>query len=139
MPSGYRDMEWPQKFRDKGKNSHGRNRPEARYKLAIEVVGLDVRGDLWVEHVRALIAGLKALAEIGGGNIFMDGLQQMNAVSLMWRQAQRREVRKRKARTTHHDPLRNFQQPFRLVPTRKIEEAVRADEVEKSRIGHCLM
>src|SRR5258705_11157027 len=107
--------------------------------LAIEVAGLDVRGDLWVEHVCALLASLKTLAEIGGGDIFMDGLQQMNAASLMWRQAQRREVCQRKARTAYHDPLRNFQQPFRLVPTRKVEEAVRSDEGEKPRIGHCPM
>src|SRR4030088_394910 len=139
MSSGYRDRERPQKFRDKRQKFAGRNRPETRYELAIEMVGVDVRGDRWVEHVRASIAGLKALAEIGCGDGFMDGLQQMNAASLRWRQAQRREVRQWKARTAHHDPLRKFQQPFRLVPTRKVEEAVGADEVEKPRIGHCLM
>jgi len=103
------------------------------------MVRLDVSEDHWVEHVRALIPGFKALAEIGGGDVFMDGLQQMNAASLVRRQTQRREVRQRKARSAHHNPFRKFQQALRLVPTRKDEEAVRADEVEESRIGHCLV
>src|SRR5258708_253770 len=116
----------------------GGNRSEVRHELAIEVVGPNVRRDRRVEHVRAWIAGLKPLTEIGGGDVFVDSLQQVNAASLIRRQAQLREVCQRKARTAHHDPFRKFKQPLRLVPTRKIEEAVRADKVEESRVRHCL-
>jgi len=100
---------------------------------------LDVRGDRRVKHVRAWIARLKALAEIRRGNVFVDGVQQMNAASLGRRKAQRRQVRQRKARAAHHDPFRNFKQPLRLVPTRKVEEAVCANEVEESRLRNRLL
>ena len=78
------------------------------------MVGLDIRGDRWGEHVRTWIAGLKALAEIGGGDVFMHGLQQMDAASLLRCQAQRREVRQRIAGAAHHDPLCKFQQALRV-------------------------
>src|SRR5882757_6489091 len=97
---------------------------------------LYVRGDRWIKHIRALIPGLKALPEIGGSDVFMDGLQQMNPAPLAWRQAQHREIRQRKARTAHHDPVRKVKQPLRLMPTRKIEKTVRADQIEESCVGH---
>ena len=61
------------------------------------MVGLYVRGDRRVEHLCAWISGLQALAKIGGGDIFVHGLQQVNADPLMRRQVQRIEVRQRKA------------------------------------------
>src|SRR5258705_13325295 len=103
------------------------------------MMSLDMRGDLGVEHVRTSIASLKALAKISGRDILMHGLQQMNAAPLRRRQTQACEVRQRKSRAAHHNPLRKFQQPLRLVPTPKIEEAVCANQVEQPRIGYGLM
>ncbi len=49
------------------------------------MVRLDVSGDLWGEHIRTQIPRLKALAEIGGRDIFVDGLKQMDAAQLVRR------------------------------------------------------
>ena len=106
---------------------------------AIELVGLDVGGDGWAEHIQARIPSFKSSAKIGGRDVFMDSLQQMNAALLMWRQAERREIRKRETRAADNNPFGEVKQPFGLVPARQIEEAVRADEVEESRIGHGLV
>src|SRR5438270_7539451 len=103
------------------------------------MVSLDIRGDCRVEHICAWIAGLKTLAQVSCGDIFMDGLQQMNASSLVWRQTHVREVCQRKPWAAYHNPLRKLQQAIRLVPAPKIEEAVRANQIEEARIGHRLM
>jgi hypothetical protein len=52
------------------------------------MMSLDIGEHRRVEHVRTSIASLEALAKIRGGDIFVDGLKQMNAAPLRRRQTQ---------------------------------------------------
>ena len=47
--------------------------------MMVEVVGEDVLGDGGGEEVRAGVAGFEALAEIGGGDVLVDGLEEVDA------------------------------------------------------------
>jgi hypothetical protein len=95
----------------------------------------DVGRDLGWEEIGAEIAGFEPMAKVRGGHIFMDVLQKVNAAMLVRGQVERGEVLQREARAADDDPFGEFQKPLRLAPAWKIEEAIRADEVEESVVG----
>ena len=49
---------------------------------AVEVVGLDVGGDGGREQAGAWVAGAQAAAKVGGGDIFVDGGEEVDAGAL---------------------------------------------------------
>ena len=54
--------------------------------LEIEAVGADVACDRWRKQVGAGVAGAEALAQAGCGEIFVDGLEQVDAGALRGRE-----------------------------------------------------
>jgi hypothetical protein len=105
----------------------------------IEVVGEDVVGDIGGEEIGAGVAGFEALAEIGGGDVLVDGLKEVDAALLVRGEVEGREVVKWEARAADDDPFGEFEEVVGLAPVRESEEGVCADEVEEGVAGHELM
>jgi hypothetical protein len=108
-------------------------------RLAVEVMGGDVVGDTSGEKVSAGIAGLEAVPEIGGGDVFVDGLKEVDAGLLVGSEVERGEVIERKAWAADDDPFREFEEVAGVAPAGEIEEAVGADEDENCVAGQELM
>ena len=103
------------------------------------MVGEDVVGDIGGEEIGAGVAGLEALAEIGGGDALVDGLKEVDAALLVRGEVEGREVVDREARAADDDPFGEFEEVVGLAPVRESEEGVCADEVEEGVAGHELM
>ena len=104
------------------------------------MVGLDVAGNLWGEQVGAGIAEAETLAQVGGGDVFVDILKDVDAGSLGWGEGQARGVGLQAgigvAGSGDHNPVGKFQEGFGVVPLGERGEAVGADEVEELCAGH---
>ena len=99
--------------------------------IAVEVVGVDVGEDFGQEEVGAGVSGLEALAEAGGGDVFVDGLEQVDSGSLVRGEMERGEIAQREAGAADDDPLGEFEEAMGFAPAGKVEEAVGPDEVEE--------
>jgi hypothetical protein len=110
-----------------------------RTRLTVEMVGEDVVGDIGGEEIGAGVAGFEALAEIGGGDVLVDGLKEVDAALLVRGEVEGREVVEREARAADDDPFGEFEELVGLAPVRESEEGVCADEVEEGVAGHELM
>ena len=107
--------------------------------LAVEMVGLDVVRDAGGEQVGAGVAGFEALAQAGGGYVFVDCLEEVDAGLLRRGEAEGIEITKGEAGPADDDPFGEFEEAGGFVPVREIEKAVGTGEVEQLRVGHELM
>ena len=73
--------------------------------MTVEVVGEDVVGDGRGEEIVTGVAGFEALAEIGGGDVFVDGLEEVDAGLLSWGEVEGGEVVERSTRAADDDPF----------------------------------
>jgi hypothetical protein len=96
-------------------------------------VGEDVVGDGGEEEVVARVAGFEAVAEMGGGDVLVDGLKEVNAGPLVG--GKFGEVVERRAGAADDDPFGEFQEAVGLAPLGEIEEGIGADEVEEGIVG----
>ena len=94
------------------------------------MVGLDIVRDAGGEQVGAGVAGFEALAQAGGGYVFVNCLEEMDAGLLRRGEAEGIEIAKGEAGSADDDPFGEFEEAGGFVPTREIEEAVCAGEVE---------
>jgi hypothetical protein len=107
--------------------------------VAVEVVGEDVVGDDGGEEVGTGVASFETLAEIGGRDVVVDGLEEVDAGLLVGGEVEAGEVVERGAGAADDDPFGEFEEAVGLAPVSKIEETVGADEVEEGVRGHELM
>jgi hypothetical protein len=107
--------------------------------MAIEVVGEDVVGDGGGEEVGAGVASFETMAEIGGRDVVVDGLEEVDAGLLARSEVEAGEVFERRAGAADDDPFGEFEEAVGLAPVSETEEAVGADEVEEGVRGHELM
>jgi len=110
-----------------------------RLREAVEVVGEDVVGDGGGEEVGAGVAGFEALAETGGGDVLVDGLEEVDAGPLVGGEVEGGEVVEGEAGAADDDPFGEFEEVGGLAPVGEVEEAVGADEVEESVVGEELV
>ena len=105
--------------------------------LAIEVVGLDVGGDGGGKQAGAGVAGEEAAAELGGGDVFVDSGEQVDAGALAGREGELGELSFGEGEfgAADDDPLGEGEQLVGLAPAGKGEEAVGAGEDEEGRGG----
>ena len=101
----------------------------------VEAMGEDVVGDVGGEEVRAGVASVKADAEIGCGDVFVDRLEEMDAGALARGEAEGGEIVEGEAGAADDDPLGKFEEAVWFTPARQIEEAVCAYEVEERVLG----
>jgi hypothetical protein len=107
--------------------------------VAVEIVGLDVVGDDGGKEIGAGVAGFEAVAKAGGGDVFVDGLEEVDAGLLEGRQAHGVEIAERRAGAADDDPLGEFEEAIVFVPVGKVEKAVGSGEVEELCVGQELM
>ncbi len=90
-----------------------------RTRLAVEVVGLDVVGDRGREEAGAGIADAEASAKVGGGDVFVDGGEEVDSVALGWGEGERGELRlgEGKFGAADDDPLGDREQLVGRTPT----------------------
>jgi hypothetical protein len=107
--------------------------------VAVEVVGEDVVGDGGGEEVGAGVAGFETLAEVSGGDVVVDGLEEVDAGLLAGSEVEAGEVFERGARAADDDPFGEVEEAVRLAPVSEVEETIGADEVEEGVAGHELV
>jgi hypothetical protein len=107
--------------------------------MAVEVVAKDVVGDGGGEEIGTGVAGFETLAEIGGGDVLVDGLEEVDAGLLMGGEVEAGEVVEWEAGAADDDPFGEFEEAVGLAPVPEVEEGVGADEVEEGVGGHELM
>ena len=101
----------------------------------VEVVGQDVSEDFGWDEGGARVSVSEAMAEIGGGDVFVDGLEEVDAGTLVWSEIESREVVEGEAGAADDDPLGEFEEAVGFAPAGKVEEAVGPDEVEEGGVG----
>ena len=101
----------------------------------VEVVGQDVSEDFGWDEGGARVSVSEAMAEIGGGDVFVDGLEEVDAGTLVWSEIESREVVEGEAGAADDDPLGEFEEAVGFAPAGKLEEAVGPDEVEEGGVG----
>jgi hypothetical protein len=107
--------------------------------MAVEMVGKDVVGDGGGEEVGTGVAGFETLAEIGGSDVVVDGLEEVDAGLLVGVEVDGGEVVEREAGAADDDPFGEFEEAVGLAPVSEVEETVCADEIEEGVGGHELM
>jgi len=98
-------------------------------------VGADVGEDFGWDEAGARISGFEPMAEFGGGDVFVDGLEGVDAGTLVWSEIEAREVVEGEAGAADDDPLGEFEEAAGFAPAGKVEEAVGSDEVEERGVG----
>jgi hypothetical protein len=110
-----------------------------RLRAAVEVVGEDVVGDGGGEEIGAGVAGFEALAETGGGDVLVDGLEEVDAGLLVGGEVEGGEVVEEEAGAADDDPFGEVEEVVGLAPVTEVEEAVGSDEVEEGVVGEELV
>ena len=87
---------------------------------------MDVGGDCGEEKAGAGIAGSESSAKVGGGDVFVDGGEEVDSVALGWGEGERGELRlgEWKFGAADDDPLGEGEQLVGGTPAAEIEEAV---------------
>ena len=98
-------------------------------------MGGDVGGDCWGQEVFAGVACLEAVAEAGGGDVFVDGVEEVDAGELCGCEVDRGEVFEGEAGAADDDPLGEGEELFGLAPVGEGEEAIGTDEGEEGGVG----
>jgi hypothetical protein len=91
----------------------------------------DVGGDWRRQEVGAGVAGGEAFAEAGGGNILVDGVEEVDAGLLGGSERQTLGELQGDAGAADYDPLGELEEAKRRAPVGEVLEAVGAGEVEE--------
>ena len=100
------------------------------------MVGEDVGGDGEWEQVGAGVAGGETLAEVGGGDVHLDGVEDVDAGALGGSESEARRIFQGEAGAADDDPFGEREQALRRAPAGEGVEAVGADELEDVGSGH---
>ena len=97
------------------------------------MAGGDIGGDGFRQEVEAGVAVAEAVAEGGGGDVFLYSGKDVDAGALGGREGERGKsgFGKRVAGASDDDPLGEREEAVGGVPAAEAEEGVRADEVEE--------
>jgi hypothetical protein len=109
---------------------------ELKTGLSVETMGLDVVRDAGGEEVGTGIAGFEALAQVGGGDLFIQVLKKMDTGLLEGGKTECVEIAEREAGTARDDPFGELEEAVGLMPAGEIEKTVRAGEIEDVGVGH---
>lgn len=99
------------------------------------MVSDDIGGYGWGEEVVAGVACMESLAEGGGGDIFVDGVEEVDAGELGGCEMEWGEVFEGEAGAADDDPLGEGEESLGLAPLGEGEEAVGTDEGEEGGVG----
>jgi len=99
---------------------------EHRQDSEVEVVGEDVGGDGGREQAGARVAGLEAAPEAGGGDLLVEGGEQVDSGALGGGEVERRDLglAERKVGPADDDPLGQREQAIGRTPAAESEKAV---------------
>jgi len=99
---------------------------------------LDVLGDGGREQAGARVSGLETAPEFGGGDVLVDGAEDMDAGALGGGEGKRCELGfgQGEFRAANDDPLCEFEQTIGRAPASHGEEAVCAGDGEEVHLGH---
>ena len=106
------------------------------------MVGLDVGGDGGGEEIGAGVALVEAVAEDGGGDVFVEGEEEVDAGLLGGGEGEGFEGGwsfEGEAGAADYDPLGQFEEAVGLAPAAEGEEAVGADDDEEGGVGELLL
>ena len=101
----------------------------------VEVMGADVGQDCGWEEVDAGVVLLEPVAEIGCGDVFVDGVEEVDAAELKGREVEGGEVVEGESGAADDDPVGEGEEAIGLVPMGEVEEGVCADEDEEDCVG----